>query len=252
MTVVDQELTGVRYVVQDGIGRITLTRPRESNAIDLPTAGSFGRAVGLAAADPGVRVLLVDAEGDRFCAGGDVAAIAGAPDAAAAVRELAATLDEALLRLDALDKPVVAAVQGSVAGAGLGVLLACDLVVAARSAKVVSAYTALGITPDCGVSWLLPRAVGQQRALELLLTGRRLSADEAQAWGLVTTVVDDGDVASSAQSLAARLASSSVFAMGNARRLVRASWAQTRDEMSRDEIQTVSDAARFAFGGAHS
>ncbi len=237
-----ESLTGIRYRVSSGIAHITLARPDASNAIDLPTAQSLDSAVESAAADPAVRVLVLEAEGTRFCSGGDVAAIASAEDKPAAVRELAETLDMALRRLDSLDKPVIAAVQGTVAGAGLGVLLACDLVIAARSAKLVTAYTSIGITPDCGVSWLLPRAVGQQRALELILTGRPLTSEEAQSWGLVTRVVDDSDVAAVAQEVADTLAASSVFAMGNARRLVRSSWTSSREESSRDEVRTVAEA----------
>ena len=241
-------LTGVRYAVEAGVGRITLARPDQANAIDLATARSFGTAVSLACSDPDVRVVLIDAEGRVFCSGGDVTSVVTATDRPAEVRRLADTLDAALLRLDAVAKPVVAAVQGSVAGAGLGVMLACDLVIAARTAKLVTAYTSIGITPDCGVSWLLPRAIGQQRALELVLTGKTLSAEEAQTWGLVTTVVDAGDVGATAQALAETLASSSCFAMGNARRLVRMSWSATRDEASVDEIETVTTAIGLVLG----
>jgi enoyl-CoA hydratase/carnithine racemase len=108
-----------------------------------------------------------------------------APDRASYVHELAATFEAGLRRLSELPVPVVAAVHGAVACAGLAVVLNCDVVIAARSTKFLMAYSAVGLTPDCGVSYLLPRAVGQQRALELALTGRTLSAEEAMAWGLV-------------------------------------------------------------------
>lgn len=247
MTDTIDTLTGVRYQAADGIGRITLARPEASNAVDLQTALSLGQAVNQAVTDPAVRVILIDGEGPRFCAGGDVASVAAADDKPAAVRGLAESLDAALLTLDATDKPVIAAVRGAVAGAGLGILLACDLVVAARSTKLLTAYTSIGITPDCGVSWLLPRAVGQQRALEMVLTGRPLSAEEAQAWGLVTMVVDDAELEAEAEALSTRIAALPPFAAGQARRLVRSSWSVTRQAATVDEVDTVTKAARRIF-----
>lgn len=235
-------LTGVRYETRDAIATITLARPDAGNAVDIPTARSIGVAVDRAATDPDVRVVLVTGEGPRFCSGGDVAAMAAAEDKPAAIRELAETFDAALRRLDAMAKPVVASVQGAVAGAGLGLMLACDLVVAARSTKLLTAYAAVGITPDCGVSWLLPRAVGQQRALELALTGRKLSADEAHAWGLVNTVTDDDQLAATTADLLARLATLPPFAAGQTRRLLRSTWDLSRAESGTDEITTLSRA----------
>lgn len=240
-------LTGVRYHAADGIGRIALSRPEASNAIDLQTALSLGQAVSQAVTDPAVRVILIEGEGPRFCAGGDVAAMAAADDKPAAVRGLAESLDAALLTLDGSDKPVIAAVRGAAAGAGLGILLACDLVVAARTAKLVTAYTSVGITPDCGVSWLLPRAVGQQRALELVLTGKALSAEEAQAWGLVTRVVEDTELEAEAEALATRIAALPPFATGQARRLIRSSWTVSRQAATVDEVDTVTEAVRRGF-----
>lgn len=235
-------LTGVRYEAADGIARITLARPEAANAVDIPTARSVGLAVEQAAADPDVRVVLVSGDGPRFCSGGDVAAMLAAEDKPAAIRELAETFDAALQRLDSLDKPVVASVQGAVAGAGLGLMLACDLVVAARSTKLLTAYAAVGITPDCGVSWLLPRAVGQQRALELALTGRKLTADEALAWGLVNTVAADEDLAGTTEEMLARVAALPPFAAGQTRRLLRSTWDLSRADGTADEISTLSRA----------
>lgn len=171
--------TGIRYTVADSVARITLARPEVSNSVDLPTARSIAAAVQSAGADDSVRAVLVDADGPRFCAGGDVASMAASDDQATYLLDLANAFDGALQRLAALQKPVVAAVQGAAAGAGLATVLACDVVVAARGTKFLTAYAGIGLTPDCGLSYLLPRAVGQQRALELALTGRVLSADEA-------------------------------------------------------------------------
>jgi 2-(1,2-epoxy-1,2-dihydrophenyl)acetyl-CoA isomerase len=233
---------GIRSSVADGVARIALARPDSSNAVDLATAVEFGRAVDLAGADPEVRVVLVTGDGPRFCAGGDVASMAAAPDAAAYLQELADAFDSALQRLGALEKPVVAAVQGAAAGAGLAAVLACDVVVSARSTKYLTAYAGVGLSPDCGLSWLLPRAVGQQRALELALTGRVLTAEEARDWGLVTTVVDDAELEEQAEAVAARLATAPPFALGQARRLIRTSWSVGRAESGADEARTIAHA----------
>jgi 2-(1,2-epoxy-1,2-dihydrophenyl)acetyl-CoA isomerase len=141
-----------------------------------------------------------------------------------------------------LDKPVVAAVHGAVAGAGLAVLLNADLVVAARSTKFLMAYAGIGLTPDCGVSYLLPRAVGQQRALELALTGRVLTAERAHAWGLITEVVDDDQLAQRGEALADQLAGEPTFALGQAKRLIRESWTRSRPDSAEDESGTIARA----------
>lgn len=242
-------MDGIRYDVADGVARITLARPRRANAVDLPTAEALAEAVTLAGSSPDVRVVLVAGEGPRFCAGGDVAAMAAADDMAAAVLELASRADAGLQALDALEKPVVARVQGVVAGAGLAVLLAADVVVCARSTRFVPAYAGVGLTPDCGLSWLLPRAVGQQRALEYLLTGRELDAEEAHRWGLVTTVVDDESLESAAAEVVRSLADGPAFALGQTRRLVRSSWSTSRADAGADEALTISRALSRASAG---
>lgn len=236
----DDEL--VRYTVADGVARIALARPEVSNSVDLPTAQAFGAAVDKAAVDPDVRVILITGDGPRFCAGGDVASMAAAEDQSRYLRELADALDQVLQSVDSIAVPVVAAVQGAAAGAGLAVVLSADVVVSARSTKYLTAYAGVGLTPDCGLSWLLPRAVGQQRALELALTGRVLTAEEAQQWGLVTTVVDDEALEEQATALAAKLAGAPPYALGQARRLIRSSWTATRAEAGADEARTIATA----------
>ena len=228
----------VRYECRDGVARITLARPEVSNAVDLATAHALHDAVARAAADDDVAAVLLTAEGPRFCAGGDVASMVAATDRAAHLEELAIALDDALVAMDRM----VAAVQGAAAGAGLAVVLSCDLVVAESSTTFVTAYAGVGLTPDCGLSWLLPRAVGQQRALELLLTPRRLGAEEARDWGLVTEVVADATSADRAEELARQLATGPTFALGQARRLVRSAWTADRVTRGREEAVTIARA----------
>jgi 2-(1,2-epoxy-1,2-dihydrophenyl)acetyl-CoA isomerase len=232
----------VRYSVSDGVGRITLNRPHLSNAIDLAMARELRDVVGRAAADDAVRTVLIDGGGERFCGGGDLASMLAAPDRAAYVEELALVLDDAVNAVGALDKAVVAGVHGAVAGAGLALVLSCDLVVADQSTRFVGAYSSVGFVPDCGLSWLLPRAVGQQRALELLLTPRRLSAPEAREWGLITTVVPDGSARGNAEKLAAELAAGPAWALGQTRALVRGAWASDRSAVGRTEAVTIARA----------
>lgn len=232
----------VRYSVGDGVAHLELNRPVASNAVDLPTAQALDQAIGRASADAGVRAVLVSGAGKRFCAGGDVASFVAAHDRAAYLEELAVALDAALQRLASLDKPVVAAVQGAVAGAGLAVMLSCDMIVAAASTRFVTAYAGIGLTPDCGLSYLLPRAVGQQRALDLLLTSRVLTANEALEWGMVTEVHDDERARDRAEELARSLAAGPTFALGQAKRLVRASWDSTRAEVGREEARVIAQA----------
>ncbi|GGO10436.1 hypothetical protein GCM10010116_20990 [Microbispora rosea subsp. aerata] len=210
----------VRYGVAGGVATIELDRPQVSNALDLPTARALAEAAEAAAADPGVRCVLLLGRGRDFCAGGDVAAMHGAADRAGYARELARSAHRAVLALAGLEVPVVAAVQGTAAGAGLALTLVADLVLAGESATFLAGCAQAGLTPDCGTSWLLPRVVGMRRALALTLTDRRLTAAEAADWGLVTGVHPDGELAESARRAAARIAAGPHPALGRTRRLL--------------------------------
>jgi len=235
---------GVTCVIENGLGLITLARPERSNALDLRAADAFMSAVEQTAADE-VRAVLVRGEGERFCAGGDVVSMAAASDPSSYLFELAGRLGEVLARLSALTKPVIAAVHGAVAGAGLAVLLSCDVVIAARETKFAMAYAGVGLTPDCGVSYLLPRAVGQQRALELAITGRALTAAEAYGWGMVTELAEDPEAAyERGLSLAREMAAAPSYALAQAKRLIRQSWTVTPAASLADEAKTISRAVR--------
>lgn len=228
--------------VADGVGHLRLERPEAANVLDLPTARALRSAVEEAGADPTVRALLVSGAGRRFCAGGDVASFAAAADPAAYLRELATEADAAVRTLAEVEKPVVAAVHGAVAGAGLAVMLACDIVVADPGTAFVFAYPAIGLTPDCGVSYLLPRAIGQQRALRFALSGRPATAAQALEWGLVTDVAPDPRVL--AGELATAMAAGPSRALGQSRRLLRAGWESSRAEVGAEEARTISEMVR--------
>lgn len=228
----------------DGITTITLNRPEFANSFDLEAARSLGaiaRSIG-----PDTRVVALVGAGTRFCAGGDVASFATSTDRPAYLLEIATALGLAVFELDRLSVPVVAGVQGAVAGAGLAVMLAADVIIAARSTKFTMAYAGIGLTPDCGVSTLLPGAVGTQRALELAVTGRVLSANEALEWGLVTEVVDNDSVPARVAEITGRIAGGPTQALGQARRLIRAGLHRTLEQTVLDEARTIAAAVETA------
>lgn len=233
-------MSTVKYDVRDHVAEIALNRPDASNAIDLQTARALHAAVDRAAADDDARAVLLRGEGRRFCAGGDLAAIAAAPDRPAFLTTLAGAAHDAVRAFDALPKPVVAAVQGAAAGIGFSLALGADLVIAGESARFVTAYTTVGLTPDGGLSWLLPRVAGQRRAAELILTSRPVGAQEAQATGIVSDVTADDEILSAARAAAAGLAQRPAHALGAARRLVRSSWGSTLEEHLDTEAATIA------------
>jgi 2-(1,2-epoxy-1,2-dihydrophenyl)acetyl-CoA isomerase len=233
--------------IHDGIAHLTLNRPDAANGINAGLAADLMAATTAISLDRSVRVVLLSGSGSRFCGGGDVKAFAAAGDAVAAdIRALIPSLHTAITSLVRGDAPVVAAVQGSAAGAGLGLVGASDLVVAGESAKFVMAYTGVGLTPDGSSSWFVPRLVGLRRALELTLTNRVLSAAEALEWGLITRVVPDADVYAEASALAARLAEGPRAAQAAAKRLVHTSLEETLETHLAREADAIVAAAATA------
>lgn len=234
-------MSAVTHEITDGVGRLVLNRPDQSNSFDLPAANDMVIAVDAVSGDD-VRAITLTAQGKRFCAGGDVKSFVEAEDAGAYLLELANVLEGSLRGLADLPKPVVAGVRGAVAGAGLAVMLSCDVIVASESTKFVMAYSGIGLTPDCGASYLVPRAIGQQRALDFALSGRVLSAAEALDWGLVSYVVADDEVEAKVDEIARRWADSAPHALGQAKRLIRGSWDATGPETGADESATIASA----------
>jgi enoyl-CoA hydratase/carnithine racemase len=172
--------------------RLTLNRPRNGNAIDM----ELGRALtsAFAGVDASVtKVVVLTANGKAFCAGGDVGEFARAEDAPAFIRELAGEVHRAILAIERCGAPVVVAVHGNVGGAGIGLVAACDVSIAAATVRMRPAYIALGLTPDAGLTWRLTSHLGAARTLDLLMTDGELSAEDAKAAGLVSRVVDDLD-----------------------------------------------------------
>lgn len=212
---------GVRLTTAGAVAVVTLDRPSVANALDLDAAAALARAVGAVAADRSVRAVVLRGEGPRFCAGGDVGWFAGRTgDLPAALADITAAIHDAVQGLAQLAVPVVAAVRGSAAGAGLALVLAADLAVAGEGARFTAAFGGIGLTPDTGTSWSLPRAVGHRRAAELLLAGRSLDAATALDWGIVNAVVPDERVDTEAQGWATRLAAGPTRALAATKALL--------------------------------
>jgi len=226
----------VSLAVADGVARLRLVRGEARNAIDPAMVTALGAAVQVSAHDPAVRAVLISAEGPAFTVGGDLRYLATrADDLDAALEEMIPHFHRALARLAALGVPVVCAVQGAIAGGGLGLAWVADLVLAADDAVFNTGFAQIGLSGDGGSSWFLPRLVGLRRAQELVIGGRVLTAAEALDWGLVTRVVPRAELDTEAEALAARLATGPTVALAHMRRLLRASWGATLEEQLESE-----------------
>lgn len=225
---------------RSGIARITLNRPDRLNSFTRAMHAELRDAL----ADLGdARVVVLTGAGRGFCAGQDLNDRAVAPGEAV---DLGETVDESwnpLIRtLAALPQPVIARVNGVAAGAGANIALACDLVIAARSARFIQSFSALGLVPDSGGSWHLPRLVGQARALGLALTGEPLPAEQAASWGLIWRAVDDDQLDAEVDAVAAKLAGLPPLGLAAIKQIIRTSWSRTLDEeldLQRDEMRRL-------------
>jgi 2-(1,2-epoxy-1,2-dihydrophenyl)acetyl-CoA isomerase len=229
--------------IDGGLARVTFNRPAFLNAMDFEMGARWRDVSQQVTSDPSVGAVILDAAGPAFCAGGDVFAMATSRAAGSEVTAAAHVIHEGIRTFALSDKPIVAAVQGAVAGGGLGLMLAADYVVAADSAKFVSKYANIGLTPDLGVSTLLPAAIGQRRALQLLLQDRTLSAQEALEWGLVAEVLPREEVAGRAEAVANFWLENATAAYGQAKRLVRVGADRSFAENLDDEAASIG--ARF-------
>ena len=203
------------------VAYLTLNRPDTGNAIDVSLARCLLEAVIAVEADPAVRCVVLRANGRLFCAGGDVQALHEAGDGLSGLlREILRYLHPAIARLASMGKPVITAIHGPSAGAGLGLAAVGDIVLAEPTAHFTMAYSRIGLSPDGGATWLLIKLVGLRRAQELALTNRRVSAEEAAEMGLITRVVAQGALAQEVDALAQELASSAMGAISKVKRLL--------------------------------
>jgi 2-(1,2-epoxy-1,2-dihydrophenyl)acetyl-CoA isomerase len=245
----------IEYDRTDGVALVTLSRPDRLNSFTAAMHEELAEALALAEADDDVRAVLLTGAGRGFCAGQDLSDRAVAPggeavDLGASVEKYYAPL---VRRLADMPKPVVCAVNGVAAGAGANIALACDIVIAARSARFIQSFAAIGLIPDSGGTWVLPRLVGQARALGLGLTGEPLSAEKAESWGLIWKVVDDEALMTEAMALAARFAAGPTRGLAETKRLIRQSALHSLEgelELERDAMRELGYSADYQEGVA--
>src|SRR5882724_6867374 len=237
----------LRFELRDRLAHLTLHRPEQQNAMNLEMTQELVSVVNGMIDDDRVGAVLIRGAGANFCVGGDVKKFASQTEGLQDyLRSMATQLHLAVVRLARLDVPVVAAVQGAAAGAGMSLICGADFVIAADTSKFTMAYTKIGLSVDGGSSYFLPRIVGARRATELMLSNRVLSAAEACEWGIVTRVVPAADLDAEAEKLAATLAAGATRALGAAKRLVREGWSEsleTQLERETAEIVRAGDSA---------
>jgi 2-(1,2-epoxy-1,2-dihydrophenyl)acetyl-CoA isomerase len=216
--------SGILFSCQDGIARITLNRPERLNSFNDPMHQALFAALSSVDSDPTARVLVLTGAGRGFCAGQDQSE--RKPCADGKPRDLGEGLKRyykpLIMKVRALPVPVICALNGVAAGAGASLALACDIVIAARSAYFAQAFGKLGLLPDAGATYLLPRLVGTARAMGLALLGDSLEAEQAAQWGLIWRCVDDASFAAETEALVQRLAKSATKAMGASKQAMHA------------------------------
>jgi 2-(1,2-epoxy-1,2-dihydrophenyl)acetyl-CoA isomerase len=232
--------------MEGGAARLTLNRPDRLNSFTVKMHEEIASALDEIEADKTIRVLLITGEGRGFCAGQDLSDRAVTPGAEAP--DLGESVEKRynplIRRLTALPMPVVASVNGVAAGAGASLAFAADICLAARSAKFIMSFANIGLVPDSGSSWALPRLAGQARALGLALTGDPLSAETAADWGLIWKCVDDDRLGEETDALAARFASAPTRGLAETKRLIRGAFARTLTEQLDLERDRMRDLGR--------
>jgi 2-(1,2-epoxy-1,2-dihydrophenyl)acetyl-CoA isomerase len=227
----------IEFRLEAGVARLTLNRPERLNAFNVRMHSEVADALGRIEADTTTRVLLLSGAGRGFCAGQDLSerdVNAGPLD----LGETTGTYYNPLVRrLVALPLPVVCAVNGVAAGAGVNIALACDLVVARRSVKFVQAFAAIGLIPDAGGTWSLPHLVGQTRALGFTLMGEPLLADVAERWGLIWKAIDDEAFDAEVERIVSQLSHAPTLSLAASKRAIRGAWSRTLDEQLEIERQ---------------
>jgi 2-(1,2-epoxy-1,2-dihydrophenyl)acetyl-CoA isomerase len=235
----------IRVEVADGVATITMARPEALNALDRPMREELIAAFKAAERDRAVRAIVLAAEGRAFCAGQDLHEEFGGAGPTL-TDEIRQRYNPLILAIHRSSRPVVAAINGVAAGAGCSLALACDIRIAAEGASIVLAFGRIGLVPDSGVSWFLPRLVGSARAADLALVGDALSAEEASRIGLVSRVVPAAALADEARALAVRLAAGSPTAMGLTKRALDLAAGSTLEEALEHEAWLQGIAGRSA------
>lgn len=233
----------------DNIATITLNRPNSANGINPTLARELATAALDCDKDASIRCVLLTANGKLFCAGGDLKSVGGEPEKAAAkIKGMADDLHRATSSLARMEKPFIVAVNGMAAGAGFSIAITGDFVIAAESAKFTMAYTAAGLSPDGSSSYYLPRLVGMRKAMDLMITNRRLTAAEAENWGLINQVVPDDALQTTAMELAQKLAKGPTDAFATVKKLLLCSFDNSLETQMELEGRAISHHAGAANG----
>jgi 2-(1,2-epoxy-1,2-dihydrophenyl)acetyl-CoA isomerase len=246
----------ILFEMADGVGRLTLNRPERLNSFTVAMHTEVRELLERLAREPQLRVLTLSGAGRGFCAGQDLNDRAVRADGAAAV-DLGESIERyykpLVLALRGLPVPVIAAVNGVAAGAGANIALACDLVIAARSATFIQSFAKLGLVPDCGGTWLLPRLVGDARARGLALLGDKLSAEQAQEWGLIWRCVEDSELGSVVDEVARQLAAAAPRGLARTKQALDGAGQRTLEQqldIERDFQRELGYSSDFAEGVA--
>jgi 2-(1,2-epoxy-1,2-dihydrophenyl)acetyl-CoA isomerase len=228
----------IDFNIADSIARLTLNRPDRLNSFTVEMHEEVADALNRLES---ARTLVITGAGRGFCAGQDLNDRAVAPGESVDLGESVEQRYNPLIRrLTSLPMPVIARVNGVAAGAGANIALACDIVIAAKSAKFIQSFAAIGLIPDSGGTWVLPRLVGQARAMGLALTGEALTAEQAESWGMIWKAVDDERLDAEVDALAARFASGPTRGLAAIKKMIRESWGQDLDT----ELDRQRDAMR--------
>jgi 2-(1,2-epoxy-1,2-dihydrophenyl)acetyl-CoA isomerase len=234
----------IEFEITDGVAVLTLNRPDRMNSFNTEMHAEVRDALKQVKKDQAVRCLLITGNGRGFCAGQDLSDRNVDPNAE--MPNLGESIEKnynPLIRtLQGLEMPVICAVNGVAAGAGANIAFACDIVLAARSASFIQAFCKIGLVPDSGGTWTLPRLVGHARAMALSMLGDKISAEQAQSWGMIWQVIDDEQLKDEALSLAKRLATQPTKGLALIKRAIQSSWDNSFDEqldLERD-LQTLA------------
>lgn len=233
----------ITYELVDRVARIELAHSGAHNSLDKRMGEALRTAADRAAKDVAsgdARVVVVSAQGRVFSVGGDLAEFGGADDRGAAVKETADGLHAGLATLRGLEVPVVSVIHGTAAGGGLGIALVGDIVIAAAEAKLVMAYTASGLTPDCGLTWIVPQRLSWVRAMDLALTNRVITGAEAADWGLVSRAVPGDELAVVVETVISSLRNTPSGAIADTKRLMAESKDRTIGDQMSEEATTIS------------
>jgi 2-(1,2-epoxy-1,2-dihydrophenyl)acetyl-CoA isomerase len=238
----------IRIEPHDGWRKLVLNRPDRLNAVDTGMLTRLIAAIDSAERDISVRALLLTGEGRGFCAGQDLGPdVTPGPEGPPDLEALAGTYHhEVVRRLRASRLPVVCAVNGVAAGAGTGFALACDIVLAAKSARFLQAFVRIGLVPDTGASFFLAHTVGEARARALAMLGDAISAEQAAQWGMIWQVVDDGALQAEAEQMTARLAQGPTAALASMKSLFAAAGTNSLNEQLDLEARLQGEAGRSA------